>query len=222
MSSLGGPTIVGKRRCSAAMISVVSSTESVVCVMYASCSVRGSGSSATSSSVCTSTISSGASPIVPDDLLVAGVADQEDRVALRRRSAAPRCAPWSRAGRWRRSRAAGAARRCGAPRARRRGPRARWSRPPARPPRSRRRSRPAARAAARRGCCARSACARRSAGRAARASARRPRRRARRPRNTRAGARAADGMDGWPKTRPEAYLPCELARTWRPRRRMVR
>ena len=47
------------------MMSVVSSTESVVCVMYASFSVRGSGSRATSSSVCTSTISSGASPIVP-------------------------------------------------------------------------------------------------------------------------------------------------------------
>ena len=47
------------------MMSVVSSTESVVWVRYASCSVRGSGSSATSSTVCTSTIASGASPIVP-------------------------------------------------------------------------------------------------------------------------------------------------------------
>ena len=39
------------------------------------------------------TIASGASPIVPDDLLVAGVADQHDRVARRPRSGAPACAP---------------------------------------------------------------------------------------------------------------------------------
>src|SRR6266540_5641737 len=48
MSSLCGPRMSGKRRRSAAMISVVSSTESVVCVMYASFSSGAVSSRSTS------------------------------------------------------------------------------------------------------------------------------------------------------------------------------
>ena len=73
----------GSGACSAAMMSVVSSTRErrlrEVGELARCC---GSGSSATSSTVCTSTIASGASPMVPDDLLVPRVADQEDREAL--------------------------------------------------------------------------------------------------------------------------------------------
>ena len=46
----------------------------------------------------------GASPRVPIDLLVVGVADEHDVVAVVSMRGAPRGAPWPRAGRWRRSR----------------------------------------------------------------------------------------------------------------------
>ena len=120
------------------------------------------------------------------DLLVAGMADQDDRVAVRR--VTPRLhvhLRHERAGRvdhvvaerlrTRRARTA-----------RRRAPRRRSSRRPAPPPRCRRRSRRAPRGRGRRGCCARSACARRRAGRSARARARPSRPLARRRRSSRA------------------------------------
>ena len=65
MSSLRGARISGKRRRSALMISPVSSTESVVCVTYASLASGGTASASASSTVCTSTVASGASPVVP-------------------------------------------------------------------------------------------------------------------------------------------------------------
>ena len=138
-----------------------------------------------------------------DHFLVPGVADQEDGQPLAREA----LGLVVHLGHERAGRVDGlqllAARRCGAPRARPRAPRARPSRPRARPPRSRRRSRPAARVGARRGCCARSACARRSGVRAGRASARPSRRRARRRRNSPAGVQAGGGGDGRPGTRPK-------------------
>ena len=125
----------------------------------------------------------------PDDLLVAGVADQDDRVAVG--GVAPRLhvhLRHERAGRVdhvvpeRR-------RRRRAPTARRRAPSRRSSRRPAPRPRSRRRSRRAPRGRGRRGCCGRSACARRPAGRSARARARPSRRRARPRRSSRGATR---------------------------------
>ena len=65
MSSLFGAWISGKRRRSAVMISPVSSTESVVCVMYATLASAGSSSASASSTDCTRIVDSGASPIVP-------------------------------------------------------------------------------------------------------------------------------------------------------------
>ena len=65
MSSFLGPTMAGKRSRSAAMISTVSSTESVVWVMKATRSGSGMSSSAISSTVPIRRIASGASPIVP-------------------------------------------------------------------------------------------------------------------------------------------------------------
>ena len=110
----------------------------------------------------------------------------------RRRTSWPPRAPWSRAGRWRRSSCSRA--RLGvlrAPTGPRRGPRRRRSRRPA--PRSppRRRSRRARAAARPRACCARSPCARTREGRRARARARRSGRPGRRPRSTRAAPPAA-------------------------------
>ena len=89
MSSFFGPTICGKRRRSVAMISAVSSTDSVVWVTYASRASAGSSSASASATSWTRIVESGASPIVPDDLLVTGVADQEHGVAVRPRSASP-------------------------------------------------------------------------------------------------------------------------------------
>ena len=132
------------------------------------------------------------------DLLVAGVADEDDRVALLRRTSSPPRGPSSRAGRWRRSCAARAAPRWRARSARRRARRRPRSRP--RAPRSpgRRRSRRASGAARRRACCARSPCARRPARRTGRARARPSGRPGPRPRSSRAArpGRASLGRPG--------------------------
>ena len=57
--------MLGKRSRSRAMIARVSSTDSVVCEMYATFSGSSSSSASTSASVSTRTMWSGASPIVP-------------------------------------------------------------------------------------------------------------------------------------------------------------
>ena len=90
----------------------------------------------------------------------------------RRRTAAPRGAPWSPAGRWRRSSSGRARRPARAPPARRRGRRTPRSRPRAPRRAPRRRSRRAPRGRPRRACCARSACGRRPARRRGRAPSR--------------------------------------------------
>ena len=66
MSSFLGPTMAGKRSRRAAMISTVSSTESVVCVMKATRSGSGMSSSVDLvRPIPIRRIASGASPIVP-------------------------------------------------------------------------------------------------------------------------------------------------------------
>ncbi len=65
MSSLAGPTILGKRRRRASMQSRVSSTESVVWVRYATLSGSATASLSTSSGCAIRNIRSGASPMVP-------------------------------------------------------------------------------------------------------------------------------------------------------------
>jgi hypothetical protein len=65
MSSRFGARIDGKRRRSTAMIAVVSSTERVVWVMYATRSGSANCTRSASSTVWISTIASGASPVVP-------------------------------------------------------------------------------------------------------------------------------------------------------------
>ena len=133
----------------------------------------------------------------PLDLLVALVADQDDRVALLGELARLDVDLGDqRAGGVDRPQAA-AARRCRGPPGRRRGRRRRPARP--RAPRSppRRRSRRARRAARRRACCGRSPCARRRAARAGRAPARPSARRGRRRRSSRAARRAGPGSGRW-------------------------
>ena len=187
----------GKRSRRRAMIPSVSSTESVVWVMKATCS----GSS--SSSASTSAIGLDEDDVLrrlargPLDLLVALVADQHDRVALLGELARLDVDLGDqRAGGVDRPQAAGR-RRWRARWARRRGRRRRRARP--RAPRSppRRRSRRARRAARPRACCGRSPCARRPAARAGRAPARPSARPGRRPRSSRAARRAAPASGAW-------------------------
>ena len=128
------------------------------------------------------------------DLLVALVADEDDRVALLGELAGLDVDLGDqRAGGVDRPQVAGLRRWRGRS-ARRRGRRRRPACPPA--PRSppRRRSRRASRAARPRACCGRSPCARRPAGRACRARARPSGRRGRRPRSSRAARQAARAL----------------------------
>ena len=81
MSSRGGPWIAGKRPRRISRISFVSSTDSVVWVRYDRFSGSGTSTVRASSGLWTRIVRSGACPVVPDDLLVPGVADQDDRVA---------------------------------------------------------------------------------------------------------------------------------------------
>ena len=84
MSSFFGAWIAGKRRRSTAMISPVSSTESVVCVMYASRRVGGEVERFRLGDVLHEHRRIRRLAHRADDLLVAGMADQDDGVAVRR------------------------------------------------------------------------------------------------------------------------------------------
>src|SRR5690242_2397186 len=75
MSSRDGPTMRGNFRRSASMMSRVSSTESVVCVRYATLEGSGTSREATASAFATTRMRWGASPSVP-------MTDQHDGVAL--------------------------------------------------------------------------------------------------------------------------------------------
>ena len=108
MSSLGGSCRCGKRSRSRRTVSIVSSTDSVVCESQTTLS--GSRTDdlvgvlrAVDELDVRRRLARGAL-----DLLVAGVADEQDVEVVRWRSGRPPCAPWSPAGRSRRWSAAGA------------------------------------------------------------------------------------------------------------------
>ena len=82
MSSFFGAWIAGKRRRRTPMISDVSSTESVVWVMYASRASAGQVERLRLGDVLDEHGRLGRLAHRPDDLLVAGMADQDDRVAV--------------------------------------------------------------------------------------------------------------------------------------------
>ena len=150
------------------------------------------------------------------DLLVAGVADEHDRVAVL--GEFDRLAVHlrdQRAGRVDRLQAA-AARRPRARSARRRGRRTRTRRPRALRSPPRRRSRRAPRAPRRRACCGRSPCARRRARRAAPAPVRPSARPGRRPRSSRAAPPGSASRPCWP--RGSLYWPPSAALLPRPSR----
>ena len=217
MSSFFGAWICGKRRRSAAMISAVSSTESVVWVMYASLRVGRELERLAPRPTPDEDRRLRRLAHRPDDLLVAGVADQDDRVAVGRVAA--------RLHVHLRHERAGGVDRVVAERAaefactdgrdavrgeddRRAGGHLLLAR--------RRRSRRAPRARGRRGCCGRSACGRRRARRSARAPARPSRRRARRRRSSRA-ASEEDPLDHAPHRSRVRSATCVPERE-RPRR----
>ncbi len=189
MSSFFGAWIVGKRRRRAVMISDVSSTDSVVCVTYAS---RASGGNSSRSDVLDGLDEDDRLRRLAhraDDLLVALVADQDDRVAGG--GVAPRLHVHLGDERARRVDRAQLPRGGVRVHRRRDAVRREDDRLALRAPRSPRRRRPrrAPRDRARRAGCGRSACGRRPAARTARVPSRPSRPRARPRRSSRGGTR---------------------------------
>ena len=182
------------------MISPVSSTESVVCVMYATFASAGRSRASASATSWTRIVESGRLSHRPDHFLVPGVADQDHRVPVG-------CVAARLDVHLRDERARGVDHvvvQLGGVRVHGGGDPVRREhdgRALREPPRPRRRSRPRARGRARRARCGRSACARRRAARAGRAACRRCRRPAQPRRNSRA-ARPEDPLHHQSQCRP--------------------